>query len=72
MYDKDLNKIKEETHMIYSDIELPNSYTFIDENNLDIDIIKIIKKHELDEQINSHALIPNYLKKTEAEEKLND
>ena len=70
MYDKDLNKCREETHMLYTDIELPDSYTFIEES--EVDLIKIIKKHENDEPINPHALIPNYLKRTEAEENLND
>lgn len=72
MYDKDLNKCRDESHMLYTDIELPSSYTIIDDNNVNFDLIKIIKKHELDEPINPHALIPNYLKKTEAEENLND
>lgn len=71
-YDKDLNLISKERHMLFSDIEKPNSFTFIDDDNVDFDIIKIIKKHEFDKPINPHALIPNYLKKTEAEEKLND
>lgn len=34
------------------------------------DIIAIIKRHMNDEGINPHVLNPNYLKKTEAEEKL--
>ena len=71
-YDKDLNLVNNESHMLYTDIELPDSYTFITDDNVAFDIIKIIKKHEFDEPINPHALIPNYLKKTEAEEKLND
>ena len=37
-----------------------------------IDLLKIIKKHEFDEPINPHNLKPNYLKRTEAEEKLDD
>ena len=36
-----------------------------------INIIKLINKHLEDKDINPHELVPNYLKKTEAEEKLN-
>lgn len=72
MYDNNLNSCREEIHMLYDDIKLPDSYTIIDDNNVKFDLIKIIKKHESDEPINPHALKPNYLKKTEAEEKLND
>lgn len=34
------------------------------------DIISILKNHKLDQSINCHEINPNYLKKTEAEEKL--
>ena len=34
-----------------------------------INVLKIIKKHESDAPINPHSLNPNYLKLTEAEEK---
>lgn len=37
-----------------------------------IDILKIINKHKSDKGINPHALNPVYLKRTEAEENLND
>ena len=36
-----------------------------------VDIIKVIEKHFNDEGIDPHVVIPNYLKKTEAEENLN-
>lgn len=35
-----------------------------------IDVTKIVKKHMDDKGINQHELIPNYLKRTEAEENL--
>lgn len=35
-----------------------------------VDILKLINKHK-DKSINPHLLVPNYLKKTEAEENLN-
>ena len=53
------------------------SYDLFEDKNINLikpnlDIIKIIKKHENDKPVNPHALVPNYLKKTEAEENLND
>ena len=37
--------------------------------NPNIDIVKIVEKHMNDTPVNPHALKPNYLKLTEAEEK---
>lgn len=71
IYDKDLNCYLEDQHILLNDIKYPDSYTVID-NYDNIDLLKIIKKHEFDEPINPHDLKPNYLKKTEAEEKLDD
>lgn len=34
------------------------------------DIVSILKKHKIDQSVNCHEINPNYLKKTEAEEKL--
>ena len=51
--------------------KIDDTYTFVD-NCLNVDLLKIIKKHEFDEAKNPHLLVPNYLKNTEAEEKLND
>ena len=46
------------------------SYDKIDGSILpNIDIEMIVEKHMNDEPINAHALKPNYLKLTEAEEK---
>lgn len=71
IYDKDLNCYLEDQHILLSDIKYPVDYTII--NSYDnIDLLKIIKKHEFDEPINPHNLNPNYLKRTEAEEKLDD
>ncbi len=44
----------------------------INENKIlpQIDVIKVVNKHKDDLPINPHMLNPNYLKKTEAEEKL--
>lgn len=71
IYDKDLNCYLEDQYILLNDIKYPDSYTVID-NYDNIDLLKIIKKHEFDEPINPHDLKPNYLKRTEAEEKLDD
>ena len=71
IYDKDLNCYLQDQHILLNDIKYPNSYTTID-NYDNIDLIKMIKKHEFDDPINPHDLKPNYLKRTEAEEKLDD
>lgn len=71
IYDKDLNCYLQDQHILLNDIKYPNSYTIID-NYDNIDLIKMIKKHEFDDPINPHDLKPNYLKRTEAEEKLDD
>ncbi len=71
IYDKDLNCYLQDQHILLNDIKYPDSYTIID-NYDNIDLIKMIKKHEFDDPINPHDLKPNYLKRTEAEEKLDD
>lgn len=71
IYDQDLNCYLEDQHILLSDINYPQDCTII-ENYDNIDLLKIIKKHEFDEPINPHNLKPNYLKRTEAEEKLDD
>lgn len=72
VYDKDLNIIFEPKYLLKDDIVYPDNYSIIDENNMNIDLLKVINKHANDEAINPHLLNPNYLKLTEAEEKLND
>ena len=73
IYDKDLNIYYEETHILFEELKtkLPNNYNIVD-NYDNIDLIKLISKHENDIPVNPHELKPNYLKNTEAEEKLND
>lgn len=77
IYDKELNVIKEDQFVNIKQllIDVDNDYELVsqDVKNLDtikpnIDVIKIIKKHENDYPINPHNLNPNYLKLTEAEE----
>lgn len=77
-YDLDLNLLEEEkltsyNNLIISDDDIVVSYDGVYNSNIiDRDIIKLIKKHLNDNSVNPHNLFPNYLKKTEAEEKLND
>ena len=80
IYDTNLNIVKEEA--LYNLDKLLKdtndqyelvSYDDLKLNSLikpQVDIIKIIKKHEKDESINPHKLNPRYLKLTEAEENL--
>ena len=70
IYDNNLNVYLKDQYILSSNINYPENYTIID-NYDNIDLLKIIKKHEFDNSINPHDLKPNYLKKTEAEEKLN-
>ena len=54
---------------------LNQTYDNIEISNLikpSLNVLKIIDKHKNDKGINPHILNPNYLKLTEAEEKLND
>ncbi len=72
IYDQDLNVYFDEEYILLSQLEkeYPKDYTIIDGVNMNVDLLKIIKKHEFDQPINPHSLKPNYLKKTEAEENL--
>ena len=71
IYDKELKPYFKDQHILLSELEkkYPLNYTIID-NTDNVDIVKLISKHEIDEPVNPHALKPNYLKKTEAEENL--
>ncbi len=78
VYDNCLNKLEDEKIIGYEDIHKDKDTLFVsydgvyDSTISNVDIIKLITKHINDERVNPHMLIPNYLKKTEAEEKLND
>lgn len=74
IYDKDYNDIvidKYSTKEVYDkDIsKLSGNTIVIDENNSDLDILKLIEYYK-DKEIDSHYLKPNYLKKIDAEEML--
>lgn len=77
-YDNNLNKLKEEALIPYDSIEISDDDIIVSYDGvynseiMDVDVIKLINKHQNDNSINPHELVPNYLKKTEAEEKLND
>ncbi len=64
---KDLEAVVLDKHILFDELKLLGDYPIVD-NSKNINILKIINKHEDDMPINPHELIPNYLKKTEAEE----
>lgn len=82
IYDKNLNVVKADSYISLEDLNnelLDKDYTFISNDEFDfetmnskINLEKLLLKHMDDEGVNVHSLNPNYLKKTEAEEKLND
>lgn len=81
IYDKDLNKIADDRYISLDKLkeELEGKdYVLVSYDDIagsikpKIDLIKVINKHEKDIPVNAHGLNPNYLKKTEAEEKLSD
>ena len=81
IYDKDLNKIVDDRYISLDKLkeELEGKdYVFVSYDDIagsikpKINLIKVINKHEKDIPVNAYGLNPNYLKKTEAEEKLSD
>ena len=73
-YDNDLNDIYPDSYVLMSD-SLAKPYISYDNFDFEtvkpnIDILKVIIKHENDKDVSPHTLKPNYLKLTEAEEKL--
>ena len=80
IYDKNLNILKEDKLINLNELskDLNNEYEFISYDNINlnnivipnVDVLKIINKHINDSGINPHNINPNYLKLTEAEEKL--
>ena len=74
IYDNDLNVIMEDKFLNFNELDVKDDYELIGQGYMKAnpDILKVIQKHMDDEAINPHLLKPNYLKLTEAEEKLND
>ena len=71
VYDNNLNNIIKDEHILKEELlKKVTNYEIV--TNGKPDIIKVIKKHENDSPVNPHEIKPNYLKLTEAEEKLND
>lgn len=79
IYDRDLNVIFKDSYISISELKdkINDECELISYDEFEfetvkpnIDILKIIKKHENDKGINPHKLNPNYLKLTEAEQKL--
>lgn len=78
VYDLNLNKLDTEKLVGYDELSkdddtLVVSYDGVYNSTIsNVNILKLINKHLDDKSINPHKLVPNYLKKTEAEENLND
>lgn len=79
IYDKNLNSIMADAYISIDDlmkkidhiedVEFVSYYNNIEHTiEPNIDIEKIVQKHYNDEGINPHQVVPNYLKRTEAEE----
>lgn len=80
VYDNDNNCIISDSYCSLNELtdKIDDSFTYIgydDINNLNIirpnyDVFSIVKRHFNDKEFNCHEIVPNYLKRTEAEEKL--
>lgn len=81
VYDNELNNILDDSYIniedLFNKIDL-SDVTFVSYNDFsfdtvkpNIDFIKVYLKNKNRNSVESHFLVPNYLKKTEAEEKLN-
>lgn len=79
IYDKNLNSVTADAYISIDnlmkkidhieDVEFVSYYNNIEHTiEPNIDIEKIVQKHYNDEGINPHQVVPNYLKRTEAEE----
>lgn len=73
-YDKELNNIYPDQHILLANIDIDGTYISYDDlpntKKPNVDVLKVIKKHENEEGRNPHSLNPRYLKLTEAEERL--
>jgi len=75
-YDDELKAVYADKYAKLDEIKTDLPFVSYDElsvstNIPEIDVLKVIKKHENEEGVNPHSLNPLYLKQTEAEEKLN-
>ena len=77
IYDSNLDIIKEDSFCSYESLkDYYKDSTVVSFNKFDnsiipkLDVLKIVNKHINDNPINCHLVKPNYLKRTEAEERL--
>lgn len=77
VYDSNLNVIKADSYIEYSGLkDFFNDSTIVSYDKLEnsilpkVNVMKVVEKHLNDESLNPHLVKPNYLKMTEAEEKL--
>ena len=73
-YDRNLDVIYKDNYVLFSESGLKGVFISFDKFAFEtfepkLDLLKVIKKHQDEEGVNPHALNPNYLKLTEAEEK---
>ena len=73
-YDNELNNVYPDSYVLMID-SLTKPYISYDSFDFEtvkpnVDVLKVVMKHENDEPVNPHTINPNYLKLTEAEEKL--
>lgn len=81
IYDKDYNEVMNDTYILIEELKEKvkdlNNICFISNDNIKdintesvkLDVQKIYDYYKNEEGVNPHSLMPNYLKKTEAEEK---
>lgn len=78
IYDNDLNVVVEDNYALYDNFinSIDGEYTIVSFDNIgeainpNIDLMKVVNKHRNDKVMIVHNIKPRYLKKTEAEEKL--
>ncbi len=78
IYDNELNVVIDDNYVLYDTFinSINGKYTIVSFDNIvnsikpNIDLIKVVNKHKYDESMIVHKVKPRYLKKTEAEEKL--
>ena len=81
VYDRNLNSVLKDEYILFDELKNKlvqyNDVSFISCDEFDFEVFrpdykieKIIDKHFQDPGVNCHSLVPCYLKKTEAEEKL--
>lgn len=77
LYNQNLDILEEEKIISFEKLEIKEDVDLVSYDGTNnsiisnVDIVKIINKHINDTPVNPHTLAPNYLKKTEAEEKFN-